>query len=198
MRRNKRNATQAGAEIRAAPTLDDHALLRRVSEKETQAFEQLYRRYYPRLYHFLLRMVKRPDIVEEVINDTMFIVWRKAETFAGRSSVSTWVTGIAYRRALKALKRLGGRQIWVDLDAQPLADPRPADQVVEALLLGRQIKRALAALSPEHRAVIELTFFHGYRYKDIAELAGCPVGTVKTRMFHARAKLRELLGDLSQ
>jgi RNA polymerase sigma-70 factor (ECF subfamily) len=125
----------------------------------------------------------------------MLVVWEKGQTFTGRSTVSTWIMGIAYRKGLKLReksKRWSDRFKAVDIEDwnEPfLPSEIPTDEVVMQDLLSR----ALRQLSPEQRAVVELTYFHGYSYREISDIAGCPVNTVKTRMFHARAKLRTLL-----
>ena len=85
---------------------DEAALLRRIAVGDRQAFESLYRGYFPRLTRFLERLIRRSHVVEEVLNDTMLVVWRKAASFNGESKVSTWIFSIAYRKALKAVKRL--------------------------------------------------------------------------------------------
>ena len=86
---------------------DDAALLRRVAHADTAAFEALYRVYFPRLHRFLERVTHRVNLVEEILDDTMLVVWQKASAFNGQSLVSTWIFAIAYRKALKALHRPG-------------------------------------------------------------------------------------------
>ena len=171
----------------------------RITAGERRAFEALYRLYFPRLVRFLERVLRRPHAVEEVLNDTMLVVWSKAATFNGQSKVSTWIFGIAYRKALKALRRIDdpvevegddgdGERGFGD------APPGPEDELMlrqQATILGA----ALARMTPQQRAVIELTYYHGCPYREIAEIMSCPVDTVKTRMFHARRRLRELLAD---
>jgi RNA polymerase sigma factor (sigma-70 family) len=152
----------------------------------------LYRIYYRRLTRFLDRITRRPHANEEVLDDTMFAVWRKAATFNGTSQVSTWIFAIAYRMALKALKRDRARTQRLLDDVEPDSAPSPEAALIEGQFRSR-IKRLLADLSPEQRAVVELTYYHGCAYKEIAEIVGCPVDTVKTRMFHARRKLRAVL-----
>src|SRR5205814_1785261 len=112
----------------------------------------LYFNYYRRLSRFLLRVVRRHDIAEEIINDTMFTVWRKAGNFRGESRVSTWVLGIAYRQALKALEHhvTRGRKavmISIDQEANDLGDDAGADQRE----LRQWIDRGLEALPPAQR-----------------------------------------------
>ena len=175
-----------------APDEEEVALLREVSTRSRQAFDQLYRAYYPRLSRFVERMVRRPHLVEEILNDTMLVVWRRAETFNHTSRVSTWIFAIAYKTALKALKRVGRAEQGGLGERLAVTEETP-----ERYCIGQErgvaIQVALAALSPEQRAVVELTFYHGYAYPEIAQILGCPVDTVKTRMFHARRKLKPLL-----
>ena len=84
----------------------DSNLLERIADGDRGAFEALYRRYHPRLYGYLLRLLRRPELVEEAVDDALFVVWRKAVGFQGASRVSTWIFGIAYRKGLKALARI--------------------------------------------------------------------------------------------
>ena len=81
------------------------ALLDSIGCGDRAAFEELYRLYHPRLTSFLMRMVRRPQLVEEVLNDTMMVVWQRPDSFHGGSKLSTWIMAIAYRKALKGLKR---------------------------------------------------------------------------------------------
>lgn len=177
----------------AAAAPDEVELVRRVADRDRRAFDLLYRAYYRRLSRFLEQITRRPHLTEEVLNDTMLVVWRRAPTFNGTSRVSTWIFAIAYRKALKALKR--------HTDASEAADGErvlAAAEGPEAEAIQResrvQVGRALAALSAEQRAVVEMTYYHGYAYREIAAIVGCPVDTVKTRMFHARRRLKALLG----
>jgi RNA polymerase sigma factor (sigma-70 family) len=181
-------------ERRGRATLDDVALINRVADKDREAFESLYRAYYPRLRRFIERVTRRPQIVDEVVNDTMFVVWRKAAGYNLRSKVSTWIFGIAFRRALKALRRFDD-PVDFEPDECPDQDSKGPESMCRQQETRASIARALGALSPDHRAVIELTYFEGYSCAEIAEITRCPVNTVKTRMFHARRRLRMLLPD---
>ena len=178
-----------------AQTEDEAALVRRVAGGDVEAFEAIYRRYRRRIARFAARQTRHPDMIEEVVNDTMVVVWQKAGRFRGRSRLSTWILGIAYRITLKRLRESSRRaraEAELPHEAQPSGVEGP-----EALLSRRQrqerIRQALLRLSPKHRAVIELTFFEGLSYREIAEIVGCPHNTVKTRMFHARRHLKQVL-----
>jgi RNA polymerase sigma-70 factor (ECF subfamily) len=173
--------------------LAERALLERSAAGDRAAFEALYRCYFPRLARFLQRFLRRPHKVEEVLNDAMLVVWRKAASFNGESKVSTWIFAIAYRRALKSLEQFDD-PVEFDDERSAASDPQP-DEAMLQRELALALERAIALISPAHRAVIELTYFHGCRYQEIAQIMDCPVETVKTRMFHARRKLRLLLAD---
>jgi RNA polymerase sigma factor (sigma-70 family) len=171
---------------------DEALLVRRVAAGETRAFEELYRLYHPRLTRFLINILRRPHLVEEALDDTMMVVWRRPASYTGVSKVSTWIFAIAYRTALKALSRLDEPQEDLDAEQRPTLDRDPeqtlGDHQVQKMLLN-----AMDKLSSDHRVVVDLTYYHEAGYREIAEIMNCPVGTVKTRMFHARQKLKHLL-----
>jgi len=131
-----------------------------------------------------------------VLNDVMLAVWKGAASFDGRSRPSTWIFGIAYHKALKALARRPEEQEDEDGERPEPVDAEEPEQLAARRELAGVLGRALGALPPEQRAVVELTYYYGLAYQEIAEIVGCPVNTVKTRMFHARRRLRELLPGL--
>ncbi|HYA75985.1 MAG TPA: sigma-70 family RNA polymerase sigma factor [Burkholderiaceae bacterium] len=192
-------AGQTGVAAFASGADDEQALIRRVVLRDRAAFENLYRKYFPRLTRFVERMVRRPQIVGEIVNDTMFVVWRKASSYNGQSKVSTWIFSIAYRTALRTL---GQQRDPVEWEAPEEAAPPETEP--ERSLIHQQdrqvLDEALLHLSAEHRAVIELTYLHECSCREIAQIVGCPVDTVKTRLFYARRRLRAALahrmGDL--
>ena len=194
MSRGEHTEANARAGHRLADAADEIALIGQVAGGDMTAFETLFRRYYPRLRRFIEQKTRRPQLVDEILNDTMLVVWRKAGTFNLRSKLSTWIIGIALRRSLKALEHVDDA-IDFDLDAAA----SPAESGPEAQLLRQelrtQLSRALMSLSQEHRAVIELTYYEGCTYREIATIVGCPIDTVKTRMFHARRRLKSLLAE---
>ena len=196
-----RSGSQQGtqADPKASDERLDIAALNAVAAQDREAFDQLYRRYYPRLIDFLTRLVGRAGLVEEVVNDTMYVVWSRADSFAGRSRVSTWIFGIAYKQAIKRLEREGRhRTERLPQDWESWAPNVGADSEISKLQIQEMLDKAIARLNPTHRSVVELTYHFGYSYIEIAEIVGCPVNTVKTRMFHARAKLRRILGVLAR
>lgn len=170
-----------------------------IVDKDPGAFDELYRDYFPRLMDFLARLVGHGGLAEEVINDTMYVVWTRADSFAGRSRVSTWIFGIAYKQAIKRLEREGRARLdKLPDDWENESEHLSVDSAVSTLQLQEMLDKAMQRLSPTHRSVVELTYQFGYSYAEIAEIVGCPVNTVKTRMFHARTQLRRILEMLAK
>ena len=171
---------------------DETGLIDLIAEGDLRAFEELYRIYHPRLTRFLGNMLRRPELVEEALNDCMLVVWRRADSYNGNSKVSTWIFAIAYRKALKALQRLDEPMEDQHAETRPCTLDGPEQQLgqrqVQQLLLN-----AMRELSVDHRTVVDLTYFHDIGYREIAEIMTCPVDTVKTRMFHARRRLKTML-----
>jgi RNA polymerase sigma factor (sigma-70 family) len=180
------------AEAEGAPVLDERGLLARVAARDLQAFERLYRIYQPRLTRFLTTLLRRPQLIEEVLDDTMMVVWQSAASFRGSSKPSTWIFAIAYRKAHKAKARWPEPVEEPEFDTRVSNDPGPDDELHHQRL-HESLMLAMDQLSPDHRAVVDLTYFHGLGYRDIAEIVDCPVDTVKTRMFHARRRLRQAM-----
>ena len=172
---------------------DEGELLRQIGDGDKLAFQALYRAYFPRLARFLDRMTRNVPLLEEIVNDTMLVVWQKAESFDGSCKVSTWIFGIAYRQALKALRGLD--EPLESVAEQAGENWNEPEHALAARQLQRGVSRALDALPMEQRVVVSLTYYHGMAYQEIAETMGCPVNTVKTRMFHARQRLKDMLSD---
>ncbi len=189
-------ASRPRTESPRSTVLEERALLDRVKAQDVHAFERLYRIYQPRLARFLATLVQRPQLVEEVLDDTMMVVWQTAGSFRGTSKLSTWIFAIAYRKALKARARWPEPVEDEPFDSRVSSDPGP-DQHLHHRRLHDALVAAMNELSTEHRSVVDLTYFHCMGYREIAEIMNCPVDTVKTRMFHARRRLkRAISGNL--
>jgi RNA polymerase sigma-70 factor (ECF subfamily) len=172
----------------------DRELLRRIVQRDRHALERLYLAYQPRLMQFLARLCSQRETLEEAVNDTFWTVWQKAGDFRGASRVSTWLIGIAWRHALKGLRRNN------DPAAERLVQSAATEpRAIESLLDDEReqwLTQGLATLPLEQRATLELAYFVGHSCQEIADIMGCPVNTVKARMFQARLKLRNLLPKL--
>jgi RNA polymerase sigma-70 factor, ECF subfamily len=177
----------------------DLKLLERIEQGDRAALHDLYGSYYYAVLRFMQRITKSLELAQEGVNDVMLTVWRNSKSFGGRSSVSTWIMGIAYHKALKAL---ASRQRWSSRFGFHLDDFEDRREAAvdpdEHRDLRDLLAKALDDLPPAQRAVVDLTYFGGYSYDEIAAIMGCPVNTVKTRMFHARAKLRKTVPSLGK
>jgi RNA polymerase sigma-70 factor (ECF subfamily) len=168
-------------------------LIEKISCGDRDAFRTLYLHYHRRLARFLTRVTHRYEDAEEIINDTLWIVWQRAGEFRGASQVSTWIMGIAYRRALNLIRRAATHERVM---AREVIEAEGATSDAIRALEDRQLlDHALASLPLEQRLVLEFTYYFDHSCEEVAEIMECPVNTVKTRMFNARRKLRTLLGD---
>lgn len=167
-------------------------LMARVAAGDRNAFAQLYRAYAPRLRGFLGRVLCQRVPLEEVLNDTMMVVWRKAASFNAHCALSTWIFAIAYRKALKALARRRREPAAGLLAGADGAQCGPEMQFQQQQLRA-DVAAALTRLSAPHHAVLRLVYLQGYACREAANILRCPVDTVKTRMFHARRRMRALL-----
>jgi len=178
----------------------DAELLARVADGDRSALGELYSRYFHEILRFIYRITGDAESAQEGVNDVMLVVWRNAAKFAGRSRVSTWIIGIAYRKALKLLdisQRWAMRFKAAEF-SENIEPGTSGEELTDDRALRELVHKAMQQLSPKQRAVVELTYVHDCSYEEIAAIVDCPVNTVKTRMFHARAKLRRALGMLGR
>jgi len=170
----------------------ERGLLRRIAAQDRTAMREFYLLYHRRLARFLMRITPRFDLAEEIINDTMLIVWQQAPRFRGESRVSTWVMGIAFRQGLRSLRTA------MRADARAVS-PELVDEAADSQETEHRdwLGKALDELSTEQRLALELTYYGGYSCEEIATIMECPVNTVKTRMYYAREKLRSVLPELA-
>ncbi len=165
--------------------MDDAELIFRISRGDEEAFKKFYEKFAPRVFRYALTLVRDRHLAEEVVQETMVTAWKSAKKFQGRSQVSTWVFGIARNHARSLLRRTP--EIVEEPEELEVQGAGPVEQ-------GERVRKALEKLPALEREVVVLAFYQGLSYREIAEILGIPEGTVKSRMFHARKHLRELLG----
>lgn len=168
----------------------DMALVQAIARGDEEALARLYERYAGLLFNYLLALVDDRQTAEDLLQEVFLAVWQGARRFRGRSTVRTWVYRIAHHRAIDHLRR---RRPQVSVDEVTLVADHDPEAMVEQSRRAEAVRRALATLSPTHRAVVELTFVHGLSYREIADVLGCPPGTVKSRMSHALRYLKAAL-----
>jgi RNA polymerase sigma-70 factor (ECF subfamily) len=173
----------------------DIAWLQAIARGDRVAFERLYLRYHPRLARFLARHTQRTDLVEEIVNESMWVVWTTADRFRGESRVSTWIIGIAWRRLMKALRDRPAAAVQSPPE-EAAADDGAGASDAELAELRDWLRHGLDLLPTEQRTTLELAYFLGQSCEEIAAIMDCAVGTVKARLFHARLRLRNSLPAL--
>ena len=153
----------------------------------------LFARHRVAIFRWLLRLMRDEALAEDLLSDVFLDVWRKAASFAGRSSVSTWLLAIARHKALTARRHRTGVTLDEGL-ACALVDPADDPELVlEKKDREQRLRHSLARLSPQHSEVIDLVYYHGKSIKEIAEIVGINEATVKSRAFYARRKLARLV-----
>jgi len=172
----------------------DEQLIARIAAGNRLAMRVLFARYNQRVFRFALRLLQSESLAEEVVSEVFFDVWRKAATFEGRAQVSTWLLGITRNKALDA-RKARSTEAWDEDAALAVEDPAANPEVEYQKKDTRAVMRkCLAQLSPTHREIIDLVYYHGKSIDEVARITGAGQATVKTRMFYARKHLAELLG----
>jgi RNA polymerase sigma-70 factor (ECF subfamily) len=170
----------------------DEALIGRIAAGDRLAMQVLFARHHVQVFRFVVRIVRDASAAEDLISEVFLDVWRQAGRFEGRSAVSTWLLAIARFKALSALRRRPVQEL--DEAAAAIEDPADDPQVsLEKKDKSAQIRKCLNGLSADHREIIDLVYYHEKSVEEVAEIVGIPQNTVKTRMFHARKRLAELL-----
>ncbi len=171
----------------------DQVLIGLIANGNRDAMRLLFARHHLRVFRFLARIVKNEETAEDLLNEVFLDVWRGARGFEARAQVSTWILGIARYKALSALRQ----RSYAALDDQvaegledPADDPEVAMQKTDR---GAVLQACLRQLSSAHRQVIDLVYYHEQSIEEIARIIGVPQNTVKTRVFHARKRIAELM-----
>ncbi len=174
---------------------DDNHLMARIARADETAMETLFTRHQGRVFGFIHRILRNDALAEELTNEVFMEVWRGARNYQGRSSATTWVLSIAHYRSLNVLRKKR-EQNWDEDDAIQIADERDDPEVAaQKADKGAILHKCSNALSPMHREIIDLVYFHEMSIKEASEVLDVPEGTVKTRLFKARKRLEELLDE---
>ena len=170
----------------------DVLLLRRIAGGDELAFSELYQRYHVPIFNYVLRLIRDPKEAEDLLQEIFLAVWRGAYRYREQAQVKTWLYSIAHYQAVSWLRKR--RLVTLFEDGVDLYSEGP-EHITADIMQRDDVRKALNCLSTKHRAVLELAFVHGMAYKEIAQVVGCPVGTVKSRMSYA---LRALNGKLKE
>lgn len=174
--------------------------IRAIAQGDQRAFEQLYLSYHAPLTGFLLHSTARRDLVDDVINETLWAVWRGASKFRGDARPRTWIISIAYRILMKQLRdrsREVPQGLRSSLDGEFPGATIEVDTSPERAEQHDWLAHGLSLLPDDQRMTIELAYLLGQSCEEIAEIMDCAIGTVKARMFRARVRLRNTLPGLA-
>ncbi len=172
-----------------AEGLPDLEVIKRIAGGDKRALETLYTRHSDRTFKFLFRLTADRAAAEDLTHDVFLEVWRGASRFEARSSVPTWILSIARYKALDARRK---QRRLTEHDLPGRAEPTPEMTAMKSSS-GDYMRECLTQLSAEHREIIDLVYYHEMSVKEAGEILGIPENTVKTRMFYARKKLKEML-----
>ncbi|MFZ0125384.1 MAG: sigma-70 family RNA polymerase sigma factor [Xanthobacteraceae bacterium] len=171
----------------------DEILIGRIAGGDRLAMQALYARHHVKVFRFVLRLVRNEASAQDLISEVFLDVWRQAARFEGRSAVSTWILAIARFKALSSVRRRKEAQLDEE-EAEAIEDEADTPEVaLQKKDTGEVLRQCLAKLSPDHREIIDLVYYHEKSVEEVAEIVDIPENTVKTRMFYARKKLAELL-----
>ena len=177
----------------AAQDTSDETLVAQIAQRDKHALQLLYSRHHVRIYRFALRFLNDEAAAEDTVSEVFIDVWRQAERFEGRSQVTTWLLAIARNKALSLLRRRSSEELDDEV-AEFIEDP--SDNPEAAMLKSQRasvLQDCLTQLSPAHREIVDLVYYHEKSVEEVAEIISVPANTVKTRMFYARKRIGELM-----
>ena len=170
----------------------DRILLTNIAAGDRLAMRAFYARHSVKVYRFVLRLVGDENKAEDIVSEVFFDVWRQAGRFEGRSKVSTWILAIARYKAITALRQRQDDALDEEALKTVADDSDDPQAALEKKDIGVVLRACLQQLSPEHREIIDLVYYHEKSVDEAAEIVGVPPNTVKTRMFYARKRVSEL------
>lgn len=170
----------------------DQAVIARVAAGEGDAMRILFARHSVKVFRFLTRLVGDAATAEDLVSEVFLEAWRQAARFEARSRLATWLLAIARHKALSALRQRSAQGSDAGLEAIADAADNP-EMALQKRDTGAILRDCLKQLSSAHREIIDLIYYHGRTIDDAAQILGVPQNTVKTRMFHARKRIADLL-----
>jgi len=183
----------ASSGILAAQATSDEMLLDSITDGDRHAMHVLYARHHVRVYRFVLRMVRDAATAEDLTSQVFLDVWRTASQFQRRSQVSTWLLSIARFKALTARRQRRHEDIDQEEMLEIADDADTPEASLDRSTTCAILRACVAKLSPAHREIIDLVYYHEKSVEQAGKLIGIPQSTVKTRMFYARKQLADLL-----
>jgi RNA polymerase sigma-70 factor, ECF subfamily len=190
----ERLPSTAGKPYRAlAAKVPDDALITSIAAGDKHAMVLLFMRHNVRIHRFVMRLTGKASIAEDIVSEVFLDIWRGAAEFSGKSNVSTWLLGIARNKTMSTLRRRTEAIFDHDVTADLVDDADDPEVAADRASRGAVVRRCLMRLPPPLREIVDLIYYHEKTVTEVAEIVGIPPGTVKTRMFHARSRLQQML-----
>ena len=190
-----RSAAAAMPAIAGVEYSSDEILVERIAAGDKLAMQVLFARHRTPVYRWLYRFVGNETVAEDLLSDVFFDVWQQAHRFEGRSAVSTWLLSIARFKALSARRRRTDAPLNETIEATVADSADDPEIALQKKGRNERLCQAISKLSPEHREIIDLVYYHEKSLDDAANILSIPAATVTTRMFYARKDLAELVKD---
>jgi len=173
---------------KAQKTDEDQQLMHAIASGSEIAFGEIYRRYHHPIYNYLIRITQDEAGADDILQEVFLAVWQGASRFKYQSSVKTWIYRIAYKQSITWFRKHTKKSRRMELEEIVDFGKSPEETAI-ATIQNTQLKKAMEALAPKHRAVLEFAFIEEMSYSEIADILNCPIGTVKSRMSYALRNL---------
>ena len=188
-------AAAAAIAATAGEYSSDEILVERIAAGDKLAMQVLFARHRTNVYRWLLRFVGNETLADDLLSDVFFDVWQQAGRFEGRAAVTTWLLSIARYKALSARRRRTEAELDETIETTVADSADNPEVALQRMSRNELVRAALMKLSPDHRQIIDLVYYHEKSVEDCALILNIPAATVKTRMFYARKKLAELVQE---
>jgi RNA polymerase sigma-70 factor, ECF subfamily len=188
-----RTATVAAPAQAASRASSDEMLVARIADGDKLAMQVLFARHRTPVYRWLLRFVGNETVAEDLLSDVFFDVWQQAGRFEGRSAVTTWLLSIARFKALSARRRRTDAELDETIETTVADSADDPELALQKKSRSEHVRAALLKLSPDHREIIDLVYYHEKSIEECTHILAIPAATVKTRLFYARKKLAALV-----
>jgi RNA polymerase sigma-70 factor (ECF subfamily) len=168
-------------------------LVEAIADGDRQALQTLYRRHHVKVYRFAMRFMRDEAAAEDLVSEVFIDVWRQADRFERRCQVSTWLLAITRNKALSTLRRRSHEQLDHEI-AEFIEDPTDSPEItMQKQERSAVLRSCLQELSPAHREIVDLVYYHERSIEEVSDIIGVPANTVKTRMFYARKRIGEMM-----
>jgi RNA polymerase sigma-70 factor (ECF subfamily) len=171
----------------------DTSLVARVAQGDRQALHVLFARHQNAVFRFVLRLTGNHAAAEDIVSEVFIDLWRQASAFEGRARLSTWLFAVARNKACSAMRRRTDEPLEDGVAESIPDDAATPEEALGASTRGAALRDCLERLSPLHREIIDLVYYHEKSVEECSAIVGAPVATVKTRVFYARRQLADLL-----